>query len=323
MELQEKPVSAKLIKDLYTGATQIRKFLLQLFDEHIDQLAKLTQEYAAGTVKNYRVTRKHVSHFLQTKKLKDVPIDSIDYKFIADFDFFIMTKLGENNKRSMNRNSANKQHQRLKTILLKAVRQDLLEKSPYLNFKLKNKPTNREYLTDEELALLKSHDFAGNASLQRVHDIFFFSVYTGLRFDDAKGLQPQHLVRDKDEQVWIKRVTGKTNKPVRIPLLTPATEILQKYELSVRKVTGYLLPQISNQKLNVYLKIVADLAGINKHLTHHVARHTFATIALEHDFPLEVVSELLAHKDLRTTLIYAKTKDKTISRLMAQLDGKF
>jgi site-specific recombinase XerD len=226
-------------------------------------------------------------------------------------------------KGTMDRNSVNKQHQRLKAVLFKAIREGYIEKNPYQNFKLKNNKTHRDFLTEEELELIKTHPLGGNASLQKVRDIFLFSVYTGLRFGDASQLTVNHIRKDKEGKFWIEKMQGKTNEMLRIPMLKPAVEIMEKYDTLERKVTNCILPKISHQKVNAYLKTIADLIGTQKQLSHHVARHTFATtITLSNNVPLEIVSKLLGHTSTKATQVYAKITNKYLIQITDQLDKK-
>lgn len=324
LQYENKPISAKVIKDIYTGASEVKHTLFDYYRQYLEQIEKLTKEYSKGTVKNYRVTYRHLQNFLASRKVKDLPLTLVDNKFANDFDFHLMTYVNPVTKVTMDRNTANRQHNRLKTILNKAVREGILDKSPYDNFKLKDNATNREFLTEEELELLKHHPLGGNKSLQRVRDIFLFSVYTGLRFGDAQQLKLTHVRKDKEGKYWIEKAQEKTTTMLRIPMLRPAVTLFEKYDCEERKITGFILPRISNQKVNAYLKIVAELTGISKQLTHHVARHTFATtITLSNDVPLEIVSKLMGHTSIRTTQIYAKITDKFLSEITTRLDEKF
>jgi integrase/recombinase XerD len=319
----EKPLSAKLIKDIYTGANEIKQFLLEYFLEHINQIEKLSKEYSLGTVSNYKTTYKHLVNFLGTRKLKDIPLSQVDSKFIHDFDFHLMTYINLVSKTTMDRNTANKQHQRLKAVIYKAIRSETLIKNPYQNFKLRNTRTNRDFLTDGEIKQMKDHSLGDNASLQKVRDIFLFSVYTGLRFGDAIELNTQHIKIDKNGKPWIEKVQGKTDEMLRIRMLIPAIEIMNKYDREERKITGFILPRISHQKVNAYLKVIAELSGIQKTLTHHIARHTFATtIALSNNVPLEMVSKMLGHTSVKATQIYAKITSKYLNEVTDRLDEK-
>ncbi len=260
-----------------------------------------------GTYKHYKSCLKNLEVFIVNRYgKKEVFLDKIDLSFIEAFDSYLVN-------RNLNRNTINSNyHKKLKTTLSYALKQGLIEKNPYENFKLKQVTTKRNFLTEEELLKIQNHDFKSNNSLDRVRDLFVFSCYTGLRFSDAQDL------KHKDIQVsnggcFIYKKQNKTDEVVNIPLNNIAVQIIKKYENDERVITGNLLPQISNQKLNAYLKIIGDLVGISKTLTHHIARHTCATVLLNNGVELAVIQFILGHKNIRTTQVYAKILPRTVS----------
>ena len=187
-----------------------------------------------------------------------------------------------------------------------AVKENLVKKNPYNDFKIKDEKANREFLSNEEVELLANHSLGDNQSLDKVRDVFLFSCYTGLRYQDAQDLRAENVIIDNDKNYWLSFIQNKTGAKELFPLLDPAIKIYHKYDHN-REVTGQVLPKLSNAKINSYLKVIAELTGMNKKLTHHVARHTFATtITLSNGVPLEIVSAYLGHADLTTTKIYAK-----------------
>jgi len=197
-------------------------------------------------------------------------------------------------------------------VLIEAIKQDIIIKNPYNNFKLKYKPTNRTYLTNHEIKQLKESSLGMNESLQRVRDIFLFSIYSGLRFNDALTLTVDALKRDGDKR-YIELILEKGKLVIKVPLFRSALEIIDKYDNKEREITGKILPKISNQKTNTYLKNIAELCNINKKLTHRVSRHTYATtINLDNGVPMETVQKLLGHKNIKTTQIYAQISDDKI-----------
>ncbi len=333
-----KPISAKIIKDLYTGAGKSRHYLLDYYEKYYQSLQQTT-EFAHDTVRSYNTTLGHLRKFLLSKQVDDMRLvddekllgsmdydvlpEQVDYTFIREFDEFMMTRPSQQYGKPMGRNSANKQHTRFKKVLNTARKEGLMENRPYEDFELKSEKTNRDFLTEVELQKMKAHDLHGNESLIKVRDIFLFSVYTGLRFAHAMSLKRHHVVQDKEGAWWFDTEQGKTNGPLYTPLLKPAVEIMEKYDNEERKVMGNILPKISNVKVNLYLKTIADITGIHKHITHHVARHTFATtITLSNDVPLEVVSKLLGHTEIKTTQIYAKITTKYLGEHARRLEGK-
>jgi len=260
-----------------------------------------------GTYKHYKSCHNNMEAFIFNQyKKKDVALDKVDLKFIEAFDSFLV-------KRELSRNTINSNyHKKLKTTLSNALKQDLIDKNPYENFKLKQVSTMRNYLTEEELLDLQKFNFKSNPSLDKVRDLFVFSCYTGLRFSDAQDLKIKD-VQFSDGMSFIYRMQNKTSEVVHIPLNHIAIEILKKYDNDDRVITGKLLPQISNQKLNAYIKTVGDLVGINKVLTHHIARHTCATLLLNKGVSMSIVQKILGHENIRTTQQYAKVLNKTIS----------
>jgi integrase len=203
--------------------------------------------------------------------------------------------------------SINKHHARLKAVLNDAISRGELVNKNYSKFKLSFPSSNREYLNKDELTRINSLDFSHNKPLDAVRDIFMFSCYTGLRFCDAMELSLEDIMMINDEQ-HIRVDQIKTNERREIPLLTPAIGIINKYNSAhFRLIKHKILPSYSNQRVNIYLKVIAAQAGINKNLTHHIARHTCATtILLDNNVPIEVVSHWLGHTNIKTTQIYAK-----------------
>ena len=181
----------------------------------------------------------------------------------------------------------------------------------------------REFLTKEEIQLMLYKKLHA-PRLEQVRDIFMFCCYTGLSYSDVKKLTKDNLVKGIDGEMWIKTNRIKTNTPSNIPLLPTALMILDNYKDHIEVINGdVLLPVLSNQKSNAYLKEIADLCGIKKNLTTHLARHTFATtITLSNGVPIESVSKMLGHKSLRTTQHYAKILDSKVSDDMSILRSR-
>ena len=210
--------------------------------------------------------------------------------------------------------------ERLMKMVTLAVKMEWLDKDPFLNFKLKFDKSERDYLTERELDLIEATTFT-QPGHEQVKDIFLFSCYTGLSYIDLKELRADQLVLGIDGNHWIYTKRAKTNEAVKIPLLPKALEIIEKYNDEMGKGSTFkLLPVYSNQKTNKYLKTIAGDCGIHKKITFHVARHTFATtVTLSHGVPIETVSKLLGHTQLRTTQIYARVLQKKIGEDMGHL----
>jgi site-specific recombinase XerD len=199
-----------------------------------------------------------------------------------------------------------------------------LNKDPFANYKAKVKEVVREFLSEAEIEQMMNKEFVSER-LELVRDIFVFSCFTGLAYIDVKQLTLDNISLGIDGDKWIFKNRQKTDTASKIPLLPTAKDIIDKYaDYPVCKNEKRLLPILSNQKMNAYLKEIADVCGIKKDLTFHIARHTFATtITLSNGVPLETVSKMLGHTSLKTTQHYAKILDKKISEDMMILKSKF
>jgi len=298
---------------------QESKGILAVFDYYLDSiLAKLNKGYSMETYKHYKSSRKRLADFINSSlKKTDISVQCIDYKFLDAFDVFI--KKDFNNVQ----NTAWNYHKHLRRVLNLAISLDYIDKNPYSKFKVGLDETHREILSMEELQRLEDK----NIQIERlsvVRDIFIFACYTGLSFSDIAKLSRIHLQHGADGKEWIIIDRSKTNNRCRIPILPKAREILKRYE-DYPKISNkdVLLPVLTNQKMNSYLKELGDICNINKNITMHIARHTFATsVTLSNGVPIETVSKILGHTSLKTTQIYAKVLDKKISEDMEVLEAK-
>jgi site-specific recombinase XerD len=226
--------------------------------------------------------------------------------------------------RKCQHNSSLKHLKNLKKVIRIALANDWIKKDPFYGIQFKHEETNIEFLTQEELERLIHKDF----SLQRlsqVRDIFVFCCFSGLAFVDVQQLTPNHLVKDNNGAMWIRKNRQKTGNMCNIPVLSAARNLIEKYQDHpdcIRKKV--LLPVMSNQKMNAYLKEIADLCGINKKLTTHVARHTCATVVmLANQVSMENVAKILGHSNTKMTQHYAKVLDSSIMRDMANVENCF
>lgn len=312
-------ITSEAIKNSYLGHGEKQIMLLEIFKNHNEEMEMLIgKEYALNTVKKYKTAYKHIKDFLAYKfKLKDIPIERLNYSFITNFEFYLKSV------KNCNHNSTIKYIKNFKKIVIIALSNGWIDKDPFINYKVHMKTVEREFLSKEEIQIMlykKLH----TRRLEQVRDIFIFCCYTGLSYSDVKRLTKNNLVRGIDGGMWIKTNRAKTNTLSKIPLLPTPLLILNNYKDHIEVINGdVLLPVLSNQKSNAYLKEIADLCGINKNLTTHLARHTFATtITLSNGVPIESVSKMLGHKSLRTTQHYAKILDRKVSDDMAMLKSK-
>lgn len=319
-----KLLTSILIKNYLTKKIITDYKIIDYYEDCIERM-KQAGELTEVTVAMYGYTKNHLANFLiDKKKVKDLHIKNIDYRFLSDFDSYLLNQKIKKSEKTLQRNTISKHHTRLRTIFIRAIKEGHLFKNPYTDFKLKSTPSNRTFLNTEELQKLMKHELGGNDSLRKVRDSFIFSVYTGLRFEDAQQLTMDKIVKENSGKYSLLIEQEKTKVPLAIPILEPAMNIIKKYEnLPERKIFKSVLPRISNQKLNSYLKVIADLIGLDKKLTHHVARHTCATtVLLSNEVPIEVVSRWLGHTNIKTTQVYAKITNSYLHKIANNLEGK-
>ncbi|SHE82517.1 site-specific integrase [Dysgonomonas macrotermitis] len=321
MEFDRETITAQSIVDKYLGRdSKPEIMLLDVFREHNDRCHKLAGNgMASATVVRYETSYKHTAAFIESVyRVKDIPIADVDHKFITDYQFWLRTE------RKCNHNSATKYLKNFKKIIRIALANDYISKDPFVNIKFKLDIVEREFLEDHEIKAIIDKDIPIQR-LAQVRDVFIFAVFTGLAFSDLKGLKQEHLVRDNNGDLWIRKARQKTKNMCNIPLLNPARQILERYKNNPECVTkGVLLPTLCNQKMNMYLKELATICGINKEICTHTGRHSFATsVALANGVSIENVAKMLGHSDTKMTRHYARVLDKSIKRDMAQVDSKF
>jgi site-specific recombinase XerD len=315
------PITAQTFKDHMNGIEEevACRMLIPIFEDHNRQVeALIGKEYAPATAIRYQTTIKHVKNFLKWKyKVSDINIQDLDHEFVTSLEFYLRTV------RHCNNNSAVKYIKNLKKIIHICVANNWLVRSPFINYKTKIKEVIRDFLSSDELDSISEKRFVSER-LNQVRDVFLFSCYTGLAYADVNKLKRSEISTGIDSQKWIFTTRQKTDTASRIPLLPVALDLLKKYEDYPACINeGKLLPVLSNQKMNAYLKEIADVCGIEKELTFHIARHTFATtVTLANGVSIESVSKMLGHKNIRTTQHYAKILDSTVSRDMDMLRGK-
>ncbi|EOZ95348.1 putative transposase [Indibacter alkaliphilus LW1] len=315
LKIQKKLVTADAIKDMFLGIDDKEYSLKKLMEYHNE---KFKDKLAWGTMKNYHTTQKYILKFIESNfKRSEIYLSELRYKFIIDFEVYLLNHVPTDHQRRLTNNGAMKHLERLKKMIAFAVKMEWLNKDPFRRFKLKFKKVDRGYLDENELKVMEQKRFSMER-LSYVRDIFVFSCYTGLAYIDIMNLTPENLSQGLDGEFWISTSRQKTDTPVKIPVLPKAYEIIEKYRNSPRSIEkGSLLPSISNQKLNSYLKEIADVCGIKKNLTFHLARHTFATtITLLNGVPIETVSKMLGHNKIATTQIYARVVEQKVSQDM-------
>ena len=312
-------VSSESLKNELMGIDETKRMLIPIFQDHNNRIKELVgKEYAPGTLERYKTSLSHTIEFLKWKyKVSDIEINKIDHAFVTDYEFWLRSV------RNCANNTAVKYIKNFSKIIKLCLANDWIDKNPFANYKSKVKEVERIYLSEDEIQNIINKDFK-TERLSLVRDIFLFSCFTGLTYIDVKNLTKSHISIGIDGEKWIFTHRQKTETASKIPILPVTQMIIDKYEDHPEcNNQNKLLPIFSNQKMNVYLKEIAGVCEIEKELTFHIARHTFATtITLTNGVPIESVSKMLGHKNIRTTQHYAKILDKKVSDDMELLKSK-
>ena len=313
-------ITADLLKNKLLGKTEKSRTLIDVFKDHNKKVAALVgNEYAAGTCTRYETSLRHTLSFMEWKyQVADIDVKAVDHDFISNYEFYLRSE-----KKCAN-NSAVKYIKNFKKIIRICLASGWLEKDPFVNYKAKVKQVDRIFLNAEQIRQITEKTFDTDR-LNQVRDIFLFCCFTGLAYADVQKLKHSEIIKGADEEMWIVTKRLKTDTPTKVPLLPAALTILEKYSNDpVCNIKGKALPVSTNQKMNAYLKEIAGVCGINKDLTFHTARHTFATtVTLSNGVPIETVSKMLGHTNIKTTQHYAKILDMKVSKDMALLKEKY
>ena len=311
----DESLSLDLIRTVYFGKNREFTSFLPVFDKFLEDIKqRVGKTIGADSLQKYSVLRRHFAEFLMYKySRKDIGLNEFTPAVVQDFHLYMSTVAG------CAYNTSVKKVKTLKTITIYAQKRGFLLHDPFVNHHFHMEPVDRGFLTDEEILRVANKDL-GIQRLELVRDIFIFSCFTGLAYIDVSNLTPDHIVTMDDKQ-WIMTKRQKTSVETNVLLLDIPRAIIAKYSHKTYR-DGKLFPVLTNQKTNSYLKEIADLCGIKKKLTFHLARHTFATMSLSKGVPIESVSKMLGHTNIRTTQIYARITNKKIEHDMEQLAGK-
>ncbi|MEN5435831.1 site-specific integrase [Sphingobacterium faecium] len=317
LEYQGTELTLEKFMCAYLGKNMLReRTLIPIFQDHNNKIKALIGiDYSDGTHERYETSLKHTIEYIKFQYgTNDISISKIDHAFVTGYDFYLRTE------KSCSNNTTVKYIKNFKKIIKICLANGWITMDPCLNYKIKLQEVERNILTQEELDKIANKIITIDR-LDAVRDIFLFSCFTGLAYIDVKQLTPANLIKGIDGQLWIDTKRQKTNTPSRIPLLGTALDIIAKYHDHPKcNNENSLLPVASNQKMNAYLKEIATICGINKELTFHCARHTFATtVTLSNGVPIESVSKMLGHKSIRTTQHYAKITDRKVANDMDNL----
>ncbi|TDH18481.1 site-specific integrase [Segetibacter sp. 3557_3] len=321
LTLREDRVTAADIKDAYLGRykEKAERTLLWLVGEHNLIMEKVL---AKGSIKNYYTTERYLKKFLKERYRGDILLSKLSYSFLTAFEHYIRTTPLKLNDPCTN-NGTMKHLERVKKMITWAVNNQWIENAPFDTYKLKYKTAQREALSPEEFQRIENAEFE-NTTMQKVRELFLFSCYTGLSYVDVMDLKPTDIITGVDGARWLKIYRAKTNIAVDVPLLKPALMLMQQLtSFDGSNPCGTVFPYITNQEVNRTLKMIAEVCGIKRNLTFHLARHTFATtITLCNGVPIETISKMLGHAKLTTTMVYARVVNTKVGMDMALLQCK-
>jgi site-specific recombinase XerD len=315
----QKEISASILRDILIGKHKKEHTLITVFEEN-NKLIKLEEgsKYVKATISRYVTTLNRIKEFIRINYgCDDLAIDKLDLNFIRRFEIYLRTEHQINDSTTM------KYLKNLKRVIHYAMELGYLEIDPFRQYKTAYKQVNRGYLTMDELKTIEEKNLH-ISRLDRVRDVFIFACYTGFSYADLKLLTTNSISKGIDGKNWIIYEREKTGVRASIPILPEAQRIIDKYKNDPECISNnMLLPVKSNQKLNSYLSEIEELCEIEKHITMHLARHTFATtVTLSNGVPIETVSKMLGHTNLKTTQIYSKVIDTKISEDMDKVQER-
>lgn len=318
---ENKPINPAIMKSHFLGTMEQPKMLCEVFRETNE---KRKEELDRGDIVKPTYQRwvrcvDYLEEFLKLHyKTADIPLKEVTSGMLDDFEHFLRMK------KSCANNAAVRYLRCVKNVLQYALAHKWITDDPFFGKKYQRTYAERQFLTEKELAAVISLDLKDIPRLEVVRDTFVFCCFTGLAFCDVKTLKKTDITEDSGGCTWIRKPREKTGELSVIPLLDVPRQIADKYaDNPVVVSTGVVIPVITNQKMNAYLKEIADLAKIPKLLTTHVARHTFATMSLCNEVSIEVISKMLGHSDIKTTQIYARMQDSAVQSGMEKMRRKF
>ncbi|MCX4263720.1 MAG: site-specific integrase [Muribaculaceae bacterium] len=318
LQQNDEPVNAKVVQQRFYGINPNKKTertILEVIQSHNDDAEKLIGiDFAKTTVLRYKSMKRYLAEMIKKNyDVDDLPLSQFTGEVIRAYEVFLKTE------KDMSQNTLIRYMKALKKITNRCIANDWIHKDPFVGIKFREEPTEPEFLTIEELNRIYECE-PGCKRLEVVRDMFLMSAFTGLAFSDVSQLTSEHIVRDNAGNLWIRKHRQKTRQISNIPLLDIPAAILKKYEGDKKAAKkGVLLPVPANQVMNRYLKEIATICKIDKYLTTHVARHTYATVCLSQGVSLKNVSKMLGHASVKMTEHYARVLDTSILREMNEI----
>lgn len=312
------PITAETIKNAFAGNHKKEKTLLEVFEYHNNNFKALvlSGQASQGTLDRYLCVIKHLRAFLKFQyNRSDIQLSELEFSFITHFDFYFRTE------RKCNNNTTVKYIRNFRKIIKIAIEEGWLKYDIFSKYKGKLIEVTKDYLTPDEIAKIQEKEITIER-LSIIRDIFLFAIYTGYAYGDVQELTYKHILKHIDHQLWIFKKRKKTGIDENVMLLHPALQLIEKYKNHPKCLAkGVLFPVPTNQKVNSYLKEIADICGIKKVITFHTARHTFATtVMLGNGVSLETVKDVIGHKNIKHTQVYAKMLNSKVSEDMKRLN---
>lgn len=305
------------IKRILNGDVETKKGLIEVAEYHQEIIReRLNNGYSRTTILGYGTAIKYLKGFIKYKyRCPDIALNDIQHNFIVEFERYVK---GHSDCRQ---NGTMNVIKKLKRITNFSIENGWLDKNPFLRYRAKYEPTNRPYLTLEEITKIERKKL-NNYKLEKARDMFLFACYTGKGYKDLVHLSKENVATHLNGKKWLICERSKTHVQSDVPLLPKALELINKYKNHPKvKREGSLFPYISSQKLNDYLKVIARMSGVTKNLTFYLGRHTFATtVCSDNGVPIETISKMLGHTSLKTTQIYQKTTPHKVGVDMEKLE---
>lgn len=308
-------INPLIVQQRFYGVGQVRKqerTILQVIQEHNDEAHKLIgKDFVEITWRRYETMKRYLGELIKQKyDVDDLPLSDFTGEVIRAYEVYLKTE------KDLCQNTLIRYMKALKKITNRCLANDWIQKDPFVGIKFREEPTEPEFLTLEEVDRIYNCN-PGSKRLEVIKDMFLMSAFTGLAFTDVSQLTDEHIVTDNDGNKWIRKPRQKTKQMSNIPLLDVPLAIIEKYQGDKKAAKkGVLLPIPCNQVMNRYLKEIAEICKINKHLTMHTARHTYATLCLSQGVSLKNVSKMLGHASVKMTERYARVLDSSILRDM-------
>ncbi|PXY40552.1 tyrosine type site-specific recombinase [Flavobacterium cheongpyeongense] len=317
--------SLQLLKDEFKGETAVKEdsvSIIEIMNRHNEFFKRKVDagERSKASYQKYERAKDLLITFM-TKQygIQDISLSEVNSAYVYNLEAFLKYDSSFKGKIGIQNNSVVKYMRMYKTACKYSIRMGIIDKDPFNVYDGKLHVTDAIFLTQEELNLIENKKFSVKR-LEKVKDVFLFSCYTGYAPVDAANLTSNNISSDGNDNLWIMTNRAKTAIRANVPILPPTLAIINKY----RNMQIGLIPKLSNQKMNAYLKEIADLCGIDKHLTWYVARHTFATtVTLGNGIRIENVSAMMGHTNIKQTQHYAKVLDMNIMEDMSKLKQKY